>query len=272
MPYSIVGFAESEDRSGVATQITPIAGDDISDVSGDELKISSIPNPTIAWIFNKTSNQTYPISTWQLSSPEIAATPLTGTSGSAVSVDGDFGTISDNVQIDTRLFPSDFGLTSSSPLTCTILEGDEAGVAHTNSMIMGIVNAGESLPYNNGYARIDYHNRITGFSGNSTVNTWSSYSLTSSGLTYNSLPDIPVRIINARVESATGTAFRFIFPTGTSSRPGGIISNNTLTDNPIVNNFWSRPFRAISEHPLIEVCTSTAEVPTSVEIDYQIVR
>ena len=267
-----MGFAESADRSGTAEAISPIGGDDISDVSGDELKISSIPNPTIAWVYTKASNASYPVNTWQLSSPEIAATPLTGTSGSAVSVDGDFGTISDNVQIDTRLFPSDFGLTSSSPLTCTMDTDDQAGVAMTASMILGVVNAGESLPYNNGYARIDYHNRITGFSGNSTVNTWSSYSLTSSGLTYNSLPDIPVRIINARVESATGTAFRFIFPTGTSSRPGGIISNNTLTDNPIVNNFWSRPFRAISEHPLIEVCTSTAEVPTSVEIDYQIVR
>jgi len=40
----------------------------------------------------------------------------------------------------------------------------------------------------------------------------------------------------------------------------------------MVNNFWSRPFRAISEHPLIEICTPTAETITSVELDYQIVR
>ena len=149
---------------------------------------------------------------------------------------------------------------------------DQAGVAMTASMILGVVNAGENLPYNHGYARVDYHTKITGFSGNATVNTWSSYSLTSSGLTYDSLPDIPVRIVNARVETPNGTCFRFIFPTGTSSRPGGLISNNTMTGNPVVNNFFSRPFRAISEHPLIEICTSTAETITSVEIDYQIVR
>ena len=64
MPYSIVGFAELEDRSGTATAIAPIGGDDISDVSGDELKISSIPNPTIAWIYTKASKAGYPVSTW----------------------------------------------------------------------------------------------------------------------------------------------------------------------------------------------------------------
>jgi hypothetical protein len=272
MPYSIVGFAELADRSGTAEAITPIGSDDISDVSGDELKISSIPRPTIAWIYTKASKAGYPVNSWQLNSPEIAAIPLTGTGGDAVAADSNFGTVTNQLTIDTRLFPSDFGFTSSSPLTCTMDTDDEAGVSQSASMILGIMNAGESLPFNPGYARVDYHSKITGFSGNATVNSFSSYSLTSSGLTYNSLPDIPVRIINARVETPNGTCFRFIFPTGNSSRPGGLISNNTLTGNPAVNNFFSRPFRAISEHPLLEICTSTAETITSVEIDYQIVR
>ena len=36
---------------------------------------------------------------------------------------------------------------------------DQAGVAMTASMILGVVNAGENLPYNHGYARVDYHTR-----------------------------------------------------------------------------------------------------------------
>jgi len=160
-------------------------------------------------------------------------------------------------------------MTNSSPLTATMLEDDEAGVAHTCSMVLGCVNQGESIMYNDGYSRVDYYNKITGFSGNVTVNTWKSYSCTSSGLTYSSLPDELVRIVGARVEMPNGTCFRWIFPTGSSSRPGGLISNSNLSKTPEVNNFPTRPFRAITEHPLIEVVSSTAETITSVEIAYQ---
>ena len=160
-------------------------------------------------------------------------------------------------------------MTNSSPLNATMEEDDEAGVAHTCSMVLGVVNQGESIQYNDGYARVDYYNRITGFSGNMTANTWKSYSCTDSSLTFNSLPDELVRIVGARVEMPNGTCFRWIFPTGSSSRPGGLISNSNLSKTPVVNNFPTRPFRAITEHPLIETVSSSAETINSVEIAYQ---
>ena len=269
MPFSIVGFGESEDRSGVPTAIAPFGGDTISDVSGDELRISSIPNPAIAYLYTKSSAAGYPVNDWKLSAPEIAAVPLTGTGGDSVGSDTYFGTQISPVQVDTRAFPSGYGMTNSSPLTATMEEDDEAGVAHTCSMVLGVVNQGEEIAYNDGYARVDYYNRIVGFSGNVSVNTWKSYSRTDSSLTFNSLPDELVRIVGARVEMPNGTCFRWIFPTGSSSRPGGLISNSNLSKTPVVNNFPTRPFRAITEHPLIEVVSSSAETVTSVEIAYQ---
>jgi len=269
MPFSVVGFGESEDRSGTPTAIAPFAGDTISDVSGDELRISSIPNPAIAWIYTKSSAAGYPVNDWKLSSPEIAAVPLVGTGGDSVGSDTYFGTQISPVQVDTRQFPSGYGMTNSSPLTATMEEDDEAGVAHTCSMVLGVVNQGEQILYNDGYARVDYYNRITGFSGNVTANQWETYSCTSSGLTFNSLPDELVRIVNTRVEMANGTAYRWAFPTGSSSRPGGLISNSNLSKTPEINNFPTRPFRAITEHPQIQVVGSSAETILSVEIAYQ---
>ena len=269
MPFSVVGFGESEDRSGVPTAIAPFAGDTISDVSGDELRISSIPNPAIAWLYTKSSAAGYPVNNWKLSSPEIAAVPLSGSGSDSVGSDTYFGTQISPVQIDTRNFPSGYGMTNSSPLDCTMDTDDQAGVAMTASMVLGVVNQGEQILYNDGYARVDYYNRITGFSGNVTVNQWEAYSCTSSGLTFNSLPDELVRIVNTRVEMANGTAYRWAFPTGSSSRPGGLISNSNLSKTPEINNFPTRPFRAITEHPQIEVVGSTAETILSVEIAYQ---
>ena len=147
---------------------------------------------------------------------------------------------------------------------------DEAGVAQNASMVLGVVNQGESILYNDGYARVDYYNRITGFTGNvSAINTFTSYSCTDSSLTFNSLPDELVRIVNTRVEMDNGTCFRWIFPTGSSSRPGGLISNSNLSKTPEVNNFPTRSFRAITEHPLIEVVSGSVESINSVEIAYQ---
>lgn len=269
MPFSIVGFGESADRSGVPEAITPFANDEISDVSGDELRISSIQNPAIAWIYTKSSAAGYPVNSWKLSSPEIAAVPLLGTGGDSVGSDTYFGTQISPVQVDTRTFPSGYGMTNASPLTCTMDTDDEAGVAKNASMVLAVVEQGESLMYNDGYARVDYHNRYTGFSGNVTVNQFESYSMTSSGLTFNSLPDELVRIVNTRVEMANGTCYRWAFPGGSNSRPGGLIVNSNLSKNPVVNNFPTRSFRAITEHPQIQVVSSTAETILSVEIDYQ---
>jgi len=120
MPFSIVGFGESQDRSGVPTAIAPFGNDQISDVSGDELRISSIPNPAIAYIYTKSSAAGYPVNDWKLSSPEIAAVPLTGTGGDSVGSDTYFGTQISPVQVDTRAFPSGYGMTNSSPLTATM--------------------------------------------------------------------------------------------------------------------------------------------------------
>lgn len=208
------------------------------------------------------------MNSWKLSAPEIAAVPLTGTGGDSVGSDTYYGTQISPVQVDTRAFPSGYGMTNSSALSCTMLEDDEAGVAHTCSMVLGVVNQGESLMYNDGYSPVTYYNKITGFSGNVTVNTWKAYSCTGSGLTFNSLPDELVRIVGTRVEMPNGTCYRWVFPQG-GGRPGGLISNSNLSKTPEVNNFPTRPFRAITEHPLIEVVSSTAETITSVEIAYQ---
>lgn len=268
MPFSVVGFAESEDRSGTPTNIAPISGDVISDSSGDELRISSIANPAIAWIYTKAEKPGYPLNSWVISSPEIAAVPLSGTGGDSIGSDTYFGTQTSPVQVDTRAFPSSYGMTNSSPITAVADTDDEAGVAQNISVILGTVQQGESLLFNPGYTPITYYNKITGFSGNTSVNTWKTYSCTSSGLTFNSLPDEEVRIVSTRVEMPNGTAYRWVFPSG-EGRPGGIISNSNLSATPVVNNFPTRSFRAITEHPQIEVVSGAAETITSVEIAYQ---
>ena len=269
MPFSIVGFGESEDRSGTPTLIAPFAGDTISDVSGDELRISSIPNPAIAYLYTKAEKPAYPVNSWKLSAPELAAVPLSGSSGDSIGSDTYFGTQISPVQVDTRLHPSGYGMTNSSPLTCTMDTDDEAGVSLNASMVLACVNQGESIMYNDGYARVDYYNKIEGFSGSATVNQWETYSCTSSGLTFNSLPDELVRIVSTRVEMPSGTCYRWAFPTGSSARPGGLICNSNLSKTPEVNNFPTRPFRAITEHPQIQVISGASETITSVEIAYQ---
>ena len=269
MPFSIVGYGESADRSGTPAAITPFAGDTISDVSGDELRISSIPNPAIAYLYTKSEKPAYPVNSWKLNSPEIAACPLTGSGSDSIGSDTYFGTQISPLQVDTRAFPSGYGMTNSSPITCTMDTDDEAGVAQNASMVLAVVNQGESLFYQDGYSPISYYNRITGFSGSATVNQWETYSCTSSGLTFNSLPDELVRIVSTRVEMPSGTCYRWAFPVGSSARPGGLICNSNLSKTPVVNNFPTRPFRAITEHPQIQVISGAAETITSVEIAYQ---
>ena len=60
------------------------------------------------------------MNSWKLSAPEIAAVPLTGTGGDSVGSDTYYGTQISPVQVDTRAFPSGYGMTNSSALSCTI--------------------------------------------------------------------------------------------------------------------------------------------------------
>jgi hypothetical protein len=115
---------------------------------------------------------------------------------------------------------------------------------------------------------VDYTQTYSGFSA-SVQDTWSNQDL-SSLTTTASIPDVPVRIVGARLNDSGANLFRMVYPRGSSLRPM-FIANNSHADANINLNFNSlgRSYLSISEEPSIDILSFDNSTPSDLTLYLQ---
>ena len=244
--YSIYAFQNDSDRSATLENLTPVV-DPIASTTSTQLKLSSFPNPHISWIYYKVDALTHFILETKLSSPTISGHPITT----------NFGDVTSSIThpnwnhdptIDMRNAPNSFGISSSDPIEAFARDTDVGGEAARIACVIGVTDGTPLVSSNSTPFRVDYTQTFSGF-GASVQDTWSNHDL-SDLTTTASIPDVPVRIIGARLNDSGAVAFRMQYPRGSSLQPG-FIANNSHADAPINLNFNSmgREFLYVSELP-----------------------
>jgi hypothetical protein len=166
--------------------------------------------------------------------------------------------------MDLRNSPNSFQISSSDGIEAFGRDTDVGGEAARIMCAIGVTDGRPLLSTNSTPYAVDYVQRYTGFSA-SVQDTWSNHDL-SSLTKSSSIPDVEVMIVGARLDDSDANIARFVYPRGTSLRPG-IIACNAVTDQTPNINFTThgRSYLAVSEEPSIDILSfsnSTASTLT----------
>ena len=262
MAYSIFAFQEDEDRSGVLSQLTPVS-DPIASTTSTELKLSSMVTPYIAWTYWKVDALTHAILETKLTAPSIAGQPIVQSFGDVTS-SLTHPNWNHKPTMDLRNSPNSFEISSSDGIEAFARDTDVGAEASRIMCAIGVTDGLPLLSTNSTPYAVDYVQRYTGFGAN-TQDTYSNHDL-SSLTKSSSIPDVEVMIVGARLDDSDANIARFVYPRGTSLRPG-IIACNAVTDQTPNINFTThgRSYLAVSEEPSIDILSfsnSTASTLT----------
>ena len=226
--------------------------DELVTTNGDDLRFNSLFS-NIAFMYNKSNTDTYVPQRMTLSSASIASNPLKWASGIGVTWDANAN--------DSIL---DFSNRTYSPIrpgddvTSRGFETDQAGTAHylTNAVI---VTDQHSINYDLRSAPVLTHTAQATVSGSSVANEFTKYQLS---LT-DTLPAGVYAMSGASVVGATCGAARFIFKTGSVSRPAVIPRTTSTSALHPFSRFWggTRNFVFPDNLPQLEYFSTTSEVP-----------
>jgi hypothetical protein len=248
--YSGYAFQNDSDRSATLENLTPVS-DPIASTTSTQLKLSSFPNPHIAWIYYKVDALTHFILETKLTSPTISGQPIVGRTGDITS-SATHPNWNHEPTVDMRNAPNSFGISSSDPIEAFARDTDVGGEAARIACVLGVTDGTPLVSSNSTPFRVDYTQTYTGFSA-STQDTWSNQDL-SSLTTTASIPDVPVRVVGARLNDSGAVAFRLVYPRGSSLRPTFIACNSHADQTPNLNfNSLGRDYLAVSEEPSIDI-------------------
>lgn len=264
--YSGYAFQNDSDRSATLENLTPIS-DPIASTTSTQLKLSSFPNPHIAWIYYKVDALTHFILETKFSSPTISGQPITTNYGDVTS-SITHPNWNHEPTVDMRNAPNSFGITSSDPIEAFSRDTDVGGEASRICCGIGVTDGTPLVSANSTPFRVDYTQTYSGFSA-SVQDTWSNQDL-SSLTTTASIPDVPVRIVGARLNDSGANLFRMVYPRGSSLRPM-FIANNSHADANINLNFNSlgRSYLSISEEPSIDILSFDNSTPSDLTLYLQ---
>lgn len=264
--YSGYAFQNDSDRSATLENLTPVV-DPIASTNSTQLKLSSFPNPHIAWIYYKVDALTHFILETKLTSPTISGQPITTNNGDVTS-SATHPNWNHEPTVDMRNAPNSFGISSSDPIEAFARDTDVGGEAARIACILGITDGTPLVSSNSTPFRVDFTQTYTGFSA-STQDTWSNQSL-SDLTTTASIPDIPVRVVGARLNDSEGVAFRLVYPRGSSLRPTFLSTNSHCDVTPNVNfNSIGRSYLAVSEEPSIDILSFGNTTPSDLTLYLQ---
>ena len=244
-------WSETADRSGSAEFLSAVP-DELVTTNGDNLRFNSLFS-NIAFMYNKSNADSYLPQRMTLSAPTIASNPLkypTGI-GSTWNAEANQMILDFSNKTYSAIRPGD-------DVTSKGYETDQAGTAHylTNAVI---VTDQQSLSYDIRNAPPLTHTAQATTTGSSTANEWTKYQLT---LT-DTLPAGVYAMSGASVIGATCGAARFIFKTGSVSRPAVIPRTTTASGLHHFSRYWggTRNFVFPDNLPQLEYFSSTSEVP-----------
>ena len=271
MTYSGYAAQTDADRSAVLSQIAPVS-DPIASTSSTELKLSGETNPHIAWVYWKVDALTHYIEETKITFPQIAGNPLVSNYGDIQS-SATHPNWNHEPTFDWRNAPANFiqqsgtALGPSDAIEFFAKDLDVGGEASRIACVIGVTDGTPLVSSNTSPYRVDYVHRITGFAANA-ADSWSNQSL--SDLTQDALPDVPVSIVAARLDSADGVAFRFVYPKGSIHRPIYLATNSVTDMLPNINQTTQmRPFLAVSEIPSVDILSFGNDTPSALTLFLQ---
>jgi len=248
MSYSGYAFQNDSDRSATLENLTPVT-DPIASTTSTQLKLSSFPNPHIAWIYYKVDALTHFILETKLTSPTISGQPIVTRTGDITS-SATHPNWNHEPTVDMRNAPNSFGISSSDPIEAFARDTDVGGEAARICCALGVTDGTPLVSSNSTPFRVDYTQTYTGFGAN-TADQYTNHDL-SSLTTTASIPDVPVRIVGARLNDSDANIFRIQYPRGSSLQPIFIANNSHCDQTPNVNfNSLGRTYLAVSEEPSI---------------------
>jgi len=264
--YSIFCFQEDEDRSATLSQIAPVS-DPIASTTATELKLSSMVTPHIAWTYWKSDVLTHAILETKITSPSFAGQPIVQSYGDCTSTLA-HPNWNHEPTMDLRNSPNSFGISSSDGIEAFARDIDVGGEAARIMCAIGVTDGRPLVSTNSTPYAVDYVQRYTGFGAN-VADTYTNHDLSS--LTKSaSIPDVPVMIVGARLDDSDANIARFVYPRGTSLRPG-IIACNAVTDQTPNINWTSngRTYLAVSEEPSLDVLSFSTSTPSTLTLYLQ---
>ena len=123
--YSGYAFQNDSDRSATLENLTPVV-DPIASTNSTQLKLSSFPNPHIAWIYYKVDALTHFILETKLTSPTISGQPITTNNGDVTS-SATHPNWNHEPTVDMRNAPNSFGISCQNRTNTTHFTSKSAG-------------------------------------------------------------------------------------------------------------------------------------------------
>ena len=204
-------------------------------------------------MYNKSNTDTYVPQRMQLSAPTIASNPIKYPTGIGVTWNAEANQML--LDFSNKTYSA---IRPGDDVTSKGYETDQAGTAHYLSNVV-IVTDQQSISYDIRNAPPLTHTAQATVSGSSTANEFTKYQLS---LT-DTLPAGVYAMSGASVIGATCIAARFIFKTGSVSRPAVIPRTSTASGlHPFSRYFGgTRNFVFPDNVPQLEYISTTSEVP-----------
>ena len=246
--HTVVAFGESQDEAGVVTGVAGIV-DQVVQVIGDVITVGELNNLIGVYTFMGAGAglQGAPF----LDAPSLRSTALLDLSTIEPAV------IGGAPPIFTPRFENPIKLVTGEGIRLWSTANPAAAEQHGAVLFL---SDGALQPVTGQIFTVRGTATITGV-----VGSWASGEFTLS----QSLPVGNYSIVGARVIAANGVAFRFI-PKGSGHRPGGIITQNNVTDDVLVQRLgkmgvWM-DFHSQSQ-PALEVYVTAANAAQTIYLD-----
>jgi hypothetical protein len=226
--------------------------DELVTTNNDNLRFNSLFS-NIAFMYNKSNTDTYVPQRMQLSAPTIASNPIKYPTGIGVTWNAEANQML--LDFSNKTYSA---IRPGDDVTSRGYELDQAGTAHYLSNVV-IVTDQQNISYDIRNAPPLTHTAQATVSGSSTANEFTKYQLS---LT-DTLPAGVYAMSGASVLGSTCIAARFIFKTGSVSRPAVIPRTTTASGLHPFSRYWggTRNFVFPDNVPQLEYISTTSEVP-----------
>jgi len=204
-------------------------------------------------MYNKSNTDTYVPQRMQLSAPTIASNPIKYPTGIGVTWNAEANQML--LDFSNKTYSA---IRPGDDVTSKGYETDQAGTAHYLSNVV-IVTDQQNISYDIRNAPPLTHTAQATVTGSSTENRFTKYQLS---LT-DTLPAGVYAMSGASVLGSTCIAARFIFKTGSVSRPAVIPRTTTASGLHPFSRYWggTRNFVFPDNVPQLEYISTTSEVP-----------